>query len=460
MKLNLAKVLKSPELYIFVIALVLRIYAALDPFLHPWDERYHALVARNLIDNPLFFKLIPVDFIALNDEDWRWSYIWLHKPPLTLWLIAGSLKLFGITELAVRVPSILLGSFGCLLTYKIASQISSFRVGLCAAILHAGDSLLIQLASGRHRTDHVDATMVFFCELAVFFGLAIAKNDRWKNRLAFILSLACAILSKWLLAFMVLPSIFILLFSERRRFWESALKSAILGLSALTIALPWTLYTHYHFPLQVAWESKQYLIHMTESLDGHSGPWIYFIDNMWKLWGRLVFVPLLVGIAICLLSKNFRLIGILAWFLLPIGFFSCVATKMPAYVAIGSPAAFIVIALGICKLTELSPQAANVMGKIAVAAFFLLWTRELKQALFQSPDYAKRTLEISSTYKKVKLNLPANSVLVVASHPIEAMFYFGIPCVSEKFPQIQINKIHSLGYRIFELNADGTTSEI
>jgi 4-amino-4-deoxy-L-arabinose transferase len=34
-------------------ALFLRAFAASDPFLHEWDERFHALVAKNLASHPL-----------------------------------------------------------------------------------------------------------------------------------------------------------------------------------------------------------------------------------------------------------------------------------------------------------------------------------------------------------------------------------------------------------------------
>ena len=43
------------QLCLFLImlsGLILRVFTSLDFYLHEWDERYHALVAKNLIGNP------------------------------------------------------------------------------------------------------------------------------------------------------------------------------------------------------------------------------------------------------------------------------------------------------------------------------------------------------------------------------------------------------------------------
>ncbi|HQW96480.1 MAG TPA: hypothetical protein PLU58_11790 [Saprospiraceae bacterium] len=52
----LAFLKKKYHLALFCIlttGLVVRIFSSLDPMVHTWDERYHALVAKNMIDRPL-----------------------------------------------------------------------------------------------------------------------------------------------------------------------------------------------------------------------------------------------------------------------------------------------------------------------------------------------------------------------------------------------------------------------
>jgi len=64
--------------------------ALLDPFLNIWDERFHALVAKNLIDHPLMPTLYDDPVVDMLYDRWDRWHIWLHKQPLFLWQIALS----------------------------------------------------------------------------------------------------------------------------------------------------------------------------------------------------------------------------------------------------------------------------------------------------------------------------------------------------------------------------------
>jgi len=44
---------KIAVLLLLLGGLILRIYTSADFYLHTWDERYHALVAKNMIQHPL-----------------------------------------------------------------------------------------------------------------------------------------------------------------------------------------------------------------------------------------------------------------------------------------------------------------------------------------------------------------------------------------------------------------------
>ncbi len=64
---------------------LLRFYAGSDLFLHNWDERYHALVARNLVfhplkptlyDNPVLRRNWPCDCRQCCSPPWRpWPFL-------------------------------------------------------------------------------------------------------------------------------------------------------------------------------------------------------------------------------------------------------------------------------------------------------------------------------------------------------------------------------------------------
>src|SRR5262245_6295197 len=87
-----------------------RVYAASERSLHEWDEQYHALVAKHLIDHPLTPTLYEDPVLPFDYRSWVANHVWLHKPPVALWLMAGSLRVFGLDELALRLPSVLLST--------------------------------------------------------------------------------------------------------------------------------------------------------------------------------------------------------------------------------------------------------------------------------------------------------------------------------------------------------------
>lgn len=108
-------------LLLLICGLALRIYTSTDFFLHPWDKRYHALVAKNLIQHPLTPALYSNPVLPYNYKNWAANHIWLHKQPLPLWIMAASMWLFGVNELALRVPSIMATTAGILLMFFIGS---------------------------------------------------------------------------------------------------------------------------------------------------------------------------------------------------------------------------------------------------------------------------------------------------------------------------------------------------
>ena len=67
---------------ILVLGFFLRLhYAHLDPYLHAWDERYHALVAKNLMDDPLLPLLRAEPLVPYDNKAWCCNHIWVHKQP-------------------------------------------------------------------------------------------------------------------------------------------------------------------------------------------------------------------------------------------------------------------------------------------------------------------------------------------------------------------------------------------
>jgi 4-amino-4-deoxy-L-arabinose transferase-like glycosyltransferase len=71
---------------------------------------------------------------------------WVDKPPLVIYLLAGSLRLFGTSDLALRVPG-MIASVACVaLVYGLSRQAYDRRSALLAAILCAASPFAILFA--------------------------------------------------------------------------------------------------------------------------------------------------------------------------------------------------------------------------------------------------------------------------------------------------------------------------
>jgi 4-amino-4-deoxy-L-arabinose transferase-like glycosyltransferase len=86
-----------------------------------------------------------------------------EKPPLMFWLMIGSFHLFGVTELAARFPSAVLGVGTALLTYHLGRLLFRAEVGLWAGLIVV--TSIIFTVSARAAT--VDSALVFLTTAAV-----------------------------------------------------------------------------------------------------------------------------------------------------------------------------------------------------------------------------------------------------------------------------------------------------
>lgn len=170
-----------PLHFLCALAFLLRLFVAADPGLHPWDERYHALVAKNLLADPTKPVLYPETPLPYDYRHWSRNHVWLHKQPVTLYCIAASVWLFGNTPWAVRLPSVLLGALLVFVVYRVGRLLFSHRVGLVAAWFCAINGLLIELAGGRTATDHPDVFFVTLIALGAWCALRLGEFGRGRG---------------------------------------------------------------------------------------------------------------------------------------------------------------------------------------------------------------------------------------------------------------------------------------
>ncbi len=308
---------------IIVLGISLRVVVAFDPFLHFWDERYHALVAKNLLDYPFKPMLYSIPLLEYDYKNWAGNHIWLHKQPVPLWAMALSLWTFGKSAFAVRIPSIILSSLGIVFTYKIGKHLFSQKVAIIAAFLFSINGLILELSGGRQATDHIDIFFLGFITIAVYCALKFAATNKGIFNFLCGVFLGLAILSKWLPALIVLPiSILALLQSGKLTMKEIARPFLILLLTVVVTTLPWQLYIHNSFPLEAAREGNYNLLHFTSVLKPHGHPIYYHFDRMRIIFGELIYLPVIWLIWITVKKKNnYKYWILLIWIIIPFVFF-------------------------------------------------------------------------------------------------------------------------------------------
>lgn len=438
---------KVGVLLLIVCGLAIRIFAASDAYVHKWDESFHALVAKNLIQHPLTPTLYENPLVYLSYKEWTGNHIWLSKPPFPLWLIAASISVFGTNEFALRLPSVLLSLFGVWLTFYLTSLLFNRKIAFVSAFLYSINGLLIELVAGKVSSDHVENCFIIMVELSILFSvLSILK----KKQIWLILSgitMGIAIMCKWTPAFIVLPVYASMFFYSREfSYWKLVKNLFILLFFSLIISLPWHIYILDKYSLEGKEMLKSFFNPMGTIIQNHSGPPWFYIERIWLTFGEIVYIPIL-----WFLWKSYKLVelrSLSVWLLLPLLIFSIAETKRLTYILIVAPAVFMMIAYYFCHLYEI---------RNSYKYKWLLWTILVLLILLPLRYMVERTKPFSSVNRNPlwaadlrtlnEKNIQ-NGVLFNYNKPIEAMFYTNLNAYSST-PEIdKLLELKNKGYKI------------
>ena len=134
------------------------------------------------LENKDYFKYPEIAWEILESNDWTIlrseGEIYVDKPPLHFWLIAGMYKIFGVTPFAARVPAALAALAGLLMAFFLGRKIfQNSETGFLSA-------LMLLSAYGYFwwaRRTRIDMEFAVFFSLALIFfyyGLEAGSNRR------------------------------------------------------------------------------------------------------------------------------------------------------------------------------------------------------------------------------------------------------------------------------------------
>lgn len=446
---------------ILVVGFALRLTAIfLDPFLHPWDERFHALVARNFIDNP-FVPILRVNPITDNYDPFIWccNHIWLHKQPLFMWQMALSMKLFGVSEWSMRLPSAVMGTILIFLTYRIAILLTKNKtVALWSALMLAVSGFHLQLIGGMHGMDHNDVAHGFYILASIWAFCEYHRNNKWYWLVLAGVFSGAAILNKWLtglLVYLIWGVVFMITVFQKSKNGKQAVHMLLSLFFCFLVFLPWQIYILHRFPDLANYVYDFNKRHITEALEGHVGDNYYYLGFLKDLVGDYLYYLIPVGLVMSFMRKEISIplnAGIIAGMLFVFWFFSVfVKTKVDTYVFFIVPLGLIYISLVLHYIFEKSGKPRVVMVALVMAtAYFCINPSWFINYL--SPQNNERNLRIYNTkiYKGLKHQLPPNVKTVVNMNEfedIDVMFYnegitaYHFTMTEQDFEELKVKKI-------------------
>ena len=451
-----------------IAAFVLRyMMAGLDPFLHEWDERYHALVARNLMNNPLKSMLLANPPLDYDFHDWGYNHIWLHKQPLFLWQMALSMKIFGVSEFTMRLPSVVLGALTIPLTYRIAQLYSQNKyLPYGAAVFMCLSGYQLELISGYWGMDHNDVSFCFWVLSSIWAYFEYNRTKKWYWAILVGIFSGGAILNKWLTGLLVYSGwgINTLLLIRKKEFSKEILSMVLSLVVCLLVFLPWQVYIFKTFPKEAAYEFAFNTKHIFEVVEGHNGHNEFYLNKFYLFFGDYIWILTIIGFVLSFFKKklNKERIAIATYMSVVYVFFSLIViTKIPSYFFIAVPFGFIYISTalywlqGLISNTQISKLVF--LSLIAISSYWIFSPEEINKHHNEQDHYRIVRINNANIYRNLKNYIPDTVKVVMntnAHENIDIMFYNNDIsayhyCLSDDLFDIMI-KPHSIPIAVFD----------
>ena len=292
------------------------------------------------------------------------------KPILIYWFQAISLKMFGLNEFAVRLPSALCAFLWCLAVGQFAWRRFGPQVAIAAAGLLA--TSLGPMLIGRAAT--ADSLLNLLLTISTLDLWRHLENGRdWPRRRAFAW-IGLGLLAKGPVALLIpAAAAGLWLVSNRDRSRLQRLVSDPVAWALLVcIAAPWYIYAVARHGMAFV---DGFLLHhnlqrFTGSLEGHAGSLFYYLEVLPA--AMMPWTPLLVPIAMHLRTRWREPVSrfMLLWLAFVLVFFSLSGTKLPHYVLYGFTPLMLLAAQELvgAKLPTRLALCATIIGVVALGA--------------------------------------------------------------------------------------------
>jgi 4-amino-4-deoxy-L-arabinose transferase-like glycosyltransferase len=224
-----------------------------------WGTDYYTATVRSMTEswhNFFYASFDPGGFVSVD------------KPPFAFWIQALSAKVFGFNKLSILLPQIVMGVLTVVLLYHLVRRTfgiwPAFLAGLVLAITP------ISIASDRG--NNTDCCILFVLMLAAWALLrATEKGSLWLLLLSMFL-VGVGFNTKMLVAWVVLPTFYLVYFLGARVSWRARIGDLVLAtLVVFPVSLSWAIAYDLTPPEDRPWAGSSRENSMLELSIGHNG---------------------------------------------------------------------------------------------------------------------------------------------------------------------------------------------
>lgn len=336
-----------------------------------------------------------------------------EKPPLFIWMQALCMQVFGVTELAARLPNVLCGVCTLLFIFNLGKRHFSLPTAVLWVLFYVG-SLLPHLY---FKSGIIDPWFNFFIFLSLYGFILFSNNTgfgrQWKWALLAGVSLGLAVLTKGPVAVLIV-SLVILTFIGLKRQFRLLVTPAfmVFMVSALLASSSWFLYEIANGKWLVVKEFMMYQIRLfsTEDAD-HGGPFAFhFMVVLAGCFPASVFFlsSYLNKTQLTPFQLHFRVVCVILFWVVLI-LFSIVKTKIVHYSSLCYLPLTAIAAIGIStqkdsfKMDGWNRGVYWVLGSVVsivflAAGLFPLLAKVLKDKAFVSDEFTRANFEAVLPY--------------------------------------------------------------
>ncbi len=182
------------------------IFGCLDTLpIRIWDEARLAINAYEMLHNG--------DFIVTHFEGK--PDMWNTKPPLLIWIQVFFMKILGVNELAIRLPSAIAAFFTCVALFVFSLRyFKNFWFGFIVILVLITSDEYISIHATR--TGDYDALLTLFTTLSGLLFFTFCETQKYRHLYLFFLFTALAVLTKSIAGLLFLPAILIYSIIQRQ----------------------------------------------------------------------------------------------------------------------------------------------------------------------------------------------------------------------------------------------------